>query len=640
METVKKILNQAIINQFAVASFDIFLCLVSFVAAIALRFNMDVRNDILMAIPLTLAVILVARGIAFYLFKTYSGIIQYAGMHDVMRIMLAIGLSDFIILLVYHFNLVPGMYYSYSVAIISAVLSFVFMLAYRFVLVMFYRYVRTSFQASQRKVHVIIYGTGNWGIVTKRAMENDILFNYKVVAFYDEDPTITYKLLDGVQVIGSLNRLNQVIRKYGVQKVVIAQNTIAGKQQAFADMCLQKGLEVLKIPPVHLWSGDSFQVRQLQQINIEDLLERAPIVLHSEHIKQYIQGRKVLVTGAAGSIGRELVRQIAHFNPAQLIILDKSESPLHELHLAIKEEVFFHDVEPVLANISSARRMEEVFKQYRPDIVYHAAAYKHVPMLELHPYEAVKNNILGTKVVADMAVKYHVERFVMVSTDKAVNPTNVMGASKRLAEMYVQALNMSPINSRTQFIITRFGNVLGSDGSVIPRFKKQIEAGGPVTVTSPEITRYFMTIPEAGQLILEASTMGAAGQIFIFDMGKPVKIVDLARKMIRLAGFEPDKDIQIEFTGLRPGEKLIEELLTESEGLIKTYHPKILISQDKTQYTHAAMNACMEALRAALEKRDNMEMVRIMKKNIPEYVSNNSIYQKLDTENSLIPNKI
>jgi FlaA1/EpsC-like NDP-sugar epimerase len=634
MYRIKSTLNRAIINKILIIAIDLLLCEFSFIASVFLRFNLEVRSDILERLPLTLLIFLIARAAAFYLFKTYSGIIKYAGIHDVMRIMSAVILSDLSVLCLYWTGVLPDMYYAYSIAIISAILCSLLLLSYRFLLVIFYRYIKSSVQSSQKKVNVIIYGAGNWGLATKRTMENDVLFNYRIVAFFDEDPAIAYKLLDGIRVVGDYQQLRQLICRANIRKVVIAQNAITTQHQAFVDECLQLGVQVLKTPPVHLWSGDSFQTQQLQQINIEDLLERDPIVLHSQHIRQYIEGRKVLVTGAAGSIGRELVRQIASFNPLQLIILDKSESPLHELHLAVKEDMFLDEVVPVLADVSSSRRMEEVFMQYQPDIVYHAAAYKHVPMLEAHPYEAVKNNIIGTKVVADLAVKYRAERFVMVSTDKAVNPTNVMGASKRMAEIYVQALNMSLMNTRTQFITTRFGNVLGSDGSVIPRFKKQIEAGGPVTVTSPDITRYFMTIPEACQLILEASTMGEAGQIFIFDMGKPVKIVDLAAKMIRLAGYEPDKDILISFTGLRPGEKLVEELLTKTEGLTKTYHPKIMICQDKANYTYDTITHYMDAFRHSLETRNSTEMVRIMKTAIPEYISNNSIYQKLDTINS------
>lgn len=634
MDRIKSILSRAIINKILIITIDLLLCEFSFIAAVFLRFNLEVRSDILERLPLTLLIFLISRGTAFYFFKTYSGIIKYAGIHDVMRIMSAVLLSDLAVLCFYWAGVLPNMYYAYSIAIISAILCSLLLLSYRFLLVIFYRYIKNSVQSSQKKVNVIIYGAGNWSLATKRTMENDALFNYRIIAFFDEDPTIAYKLLDGIRVLGNYEQLQQVIRRSNVRKVVIAQNAITAQHQAFVDECLQLGVQVLKTPPVHLWSGDSFQAQQLQQINIEDLLERDPIVLHSNHIRQYIEGRKVLVTGAAGSIGRELVRQIASCNPSQLIILDKSESPLHELHLAVKEDMFLDEVVPVLADVSSSRRMEEVFMQYQPDIVYHAAAYKHVPMLEAHPYEAVKNNIIGTKVVADLAVKYKAERFIMVSTDKAVNPTNVMGASKRMAEIYVQALNMSLINTHTQFITTRFGNVLGSDGSVIPRFKKQIEAGGPVTVTSPDITRYFMTIPEACQLILEASTMGEAGQIFIFDMGKPVRIVDLAAKMIRLAGYEPDRDIHISFTGLRPGEKLIEELLTETEGLIKTYHPKIMICQDQANYTYDTITQYMDAFRHSLETRNSTEMVRIMKIAIPEYISNNSIYQELDTISS------
>lgn len=631
MKQAQTILNQAILTKLFIITLDLLLCQFAFVAAVLLRFNLEVPADVLQRIPLTLLIFLITRAAAFYFFKTYSGIIRYAGMHDVMRIMVAVGLSDFAVLLIYWSDILPDMYYAYSVAIINTVITLL-LLGYRFLLVIFYRYVKRSLQSSQKKVNVIIYGAGNWGIATKRTIENDALFNYRVAAFFDNDPAVAYKLLDGIKVLCNREELQQTIRKFNVRKVIIAQNNITTQHQAFINECLQTGIQILKIPPVHLWTGDGFQTQQLQQLNIEDLLEREPIVLHSAHVKQYIHGQKVLVTGAAGSIGRELVRQITSFNPSQLIILDKSESALHELHLEIRENLFFDEVIPVLADVSSFARMEEVFMKYRPDIIYHAAAYKHVPMLELHPGEAVKNNIMGTKTVADLAVKYKTKRFVMVSTDKAVKPTSVMGASKRMAEMYVQALNMHSSNTCTQFIVTRFGNVLGSDGSVIPRFKKQIEAGGPVTVTSPEITRYFMTIPEACQLILEASTMGEAGQIFIFDMGKPVKILDLAVKMIRLAGFEPDKDIPVQFTGLRPREKLTEELFTDTEKTTKTYHPKIMICRDEINYNYENIIGYINALQQSLKNRDTMEIVRIMKNAIPDYISNNSVYQQLDKE--------
>jgi FlaA1/EpsC-like NDP-sugar epimerase len=362
-------------------------------------------------------------------------------------------------------------------------------------------------------------------------------------------------------------------------------------------------------------------------VQIEDLLEREPIKLDEANINAQIKGKTILVTGAAGSIGSEISRQVAKFQPGKLILLDQAESPLYELEIECRENYSDVQSEVVIGDVRNFQRMENVFRTFRPNFVYHAAAYKHVPMMELNPSESILTNVLGTRNTADLAVKYGAEKFVMVSTDKAVNPTNVMGASKRIAEIYTQALNK--VSTTTRFVTTRFGNVLGSNGSVIPRFKQQIESGGPVTITDPEITRYFMTIPEACRLVLEAGCMGKGGEIFIFDMGKSVKIIDLARKMIQLSGLEPGKDIEIAVTGLRPGEKLYEELLNNKENTLPTHHPKIMIAR-VAEYEFEKAAADISELVSLFNGQNNVEIVSKMKAMVPEYVSNNSVFEKLD----------
>jgi len=399
------------------------------------------------------------------------------------------------------------------------------------------------------------------------------------------------------------------------------------RKQEIVDLCLSHNTKVLNVPPVTNWINGQLSFRQIRKIQIEELLEREPIRLDEDNISKQLNGKTVLVTGAAGSIGSEIVRQIARFNPGMLILLDQAESPLYELEMECLEQFPQVKSEVVMGDVRNRQRMENVFRTFRPQLVYHAAAYKHVPMMELNPSESVLTNVLGTKIVADLAVGYKVEKFVMISTDKAVNPTNVMGASKRIAEIYTQSLNNHI--SGTRFITTRFGNVLGSSGSVIPRFRQQIENGGPVTITDPEITRYFMTIPEACRLVLEAGCMGKGGEIFIFDMGKSVKIIDLAKKMIALSGMELGKDIDISITGLRPGEKLYEELLNNTENTVPTHHSKILIAQVK-EYNYETVSKDISELVSLFDAQNNVQIVTKMKAMVPEYVSNNSEYEKLD----------
>ncbi|MDI9536055.1 MAG: nucleoside-diphosphate sugar epimerase/dehydratase, partial [Bacteroidota bacterium] len=394
------------------------------------------------------------------------------------------------------------------------------------------------------------------------------------------------------------------------------------------DTCLDRDVEVKTIPYLTSLLSDSFSLSQLKNIRIEDLLERPEIKMDKDGIRKNHLNKTVLITGAAGSIGSELVRQIIRFLPSKVLLLDIAESPLYDIELEIRENFKFNNIEIIIGDVRNKDLINYIFEKYKPDFVYHAAAYKHVPMMENHPNEAVKTNVKGTKVVAEAAIKYKTRKFVMVSTDKAVNPTNVMGASKRIAEIVVQSLSKT---SETQFVTTRFGNVLGSNGSVIPRFRKQIEAGGPVTVTDPEITRYFMTIPEACQLVLEAGNMGEGGEVFIFDMGKPVKIINLAKKMISLSGLKPGKDIQISITGLRPGEKLYEELLANKENTLPTYHPQIMIAKLKEYDADEVLPEINMLIENAIEKNDNFELVKKMKEIVPEFISKNSVYEVLDT---------
>jgi len=451
----------------------------------------------------------------------------------------------------------------------------------------------------------------------------------------DNDQKIN-KVIDGTKIYSS-KKFNHLINTLNVEEVIIASHNIPSERKnAITDIALERNVSILTLPPVKKIMNGDLNPNQIQKIKIEDLLERDPIKINDDHILNQTKGKRILVTGAAGSIGSEIASQLGKYEPQMIILCDQAESPLHNLQLDLQDEFPNQVYHTYIADIRSTKRMRLLFETFKPHYVYHAAAYKHVPMMENHPLEAVQTNVMGTKNLADLAVEFQVEKFVFVSTDKAVNPTNIMGATKRIAEIYVQALNnhlesLSNGDVNTKFITTRFGNVLGSNGSVIPRFRDQIQKGGPVTVTHPEITRYFMTIPEACRLVLEAGAMGQGGEIFVFDMGKSVKIVELAKKMIRLSGFKPNEDIEIKFTGLRPGEKLYEELLNDLENTLPTHHEKIMIAKVReNNYNIVSLKLAELKLRLATQNKN--EVVYQMKLIVPEFKSKNSIYEQLDKE--------
>ena len=499
------------------------------------------------------------------------------------------------------------------------------------------------------KKRVIVYGAGEAGLATKRTFDHDLNFDKKIVAFIDDDWRKIGKAIEGVMISNS-QELESLISTQKIDELIFASYSIPLERKTeIVDFCLQNNVKVLQIPSEDAWSGGTFKTTQIKNINIVDLLNRKQIEIDMVGISNELKGKRILVTGGAGSIGSEIVRQLMAFETGSIIICDQSETALHEVYLELADSYKNSNFQTFIGNVREQKRMAHLFETYKPQVVFHAAAYKHVPLMEDNPAEAIKTNVLGTKIIADLAVKYGVMKFVMVSTDKAVNPTNVMGASKRIAEIYVQSLNnslttkdfifsngLSYINDLevkpiTKFITTRFGNVLGSNGSVIPRFKEQIEKGGPVTVTHPDITRYFMTIPEACSLVLEAGCMGKGGEVFIFDMGKSVKIIDLAKKMIRLAGLVPNQDIKIEFSGLRPGEKLYEELLNDQENTLPTHHQKIMIARVR-EYVFSEIESQIQFLIASAKQNDDQDVVIAMKGLVKEYVSKNSVYEALDQE--------
>ncbi|MFB6454306.1 SDR family NAD(P)-dependent oxidoreductase [Chitinophaga sp. Hz27] len=577
------------------------------------------------------------------LLRTYRGIVRHTGLADIGHIARMNVLSSVILFTIGYaytqyggFNILP-----LSICLIYFFISSFGLLSYRLLVKWIFKY--TALLKNTDKGRAAIYYTGHTGLMLRKAISDDPKSNIKVVAFLAETADHAGKSLEGLPIYAAaINQLFRLVKHAKVDVILIPEDHLdTDRLNELVEACMALSIRVQKVTPVNRWiDGALNNSVQLKDINIEDLLERAEIRIRNPRISQELKGKNILVTGAAGSIGSEIVRQLVKYEPQLIVLCDKAESPLHELELELAEKNAGVQIIPYIGNVCDYTRMQQLFEIYAPVIVYHAAAYKHVPMMEKNPSIAVINNVLGTKIMAELSVEHRAEKFVMVSTDKAVNPTNVMGASKRIAEIFSQSFNNylneqyqrpGPVYSTppTRFITTRFGNVLGSNGSVIPRFKQQLEKGGPLTVTHPDITRYFMTIPEACQLVLEAGSMGQGGEIFVFDMGKPMKIAELARKMIRMSGKEPGRDIQIVYTGLRPGEKLYEELLNNAENTMPTYHDKIMIAQVRT-YDFLAVNEQVEELIGAARKHYLMPTVARMKQLVPEFISKNSSFEELD----------
>lgn len=495
---------------------------------------------------------------------------------------------------------------------------------------MFETYLTTS--NNNDLINTIIYGSDNRALTIANAIITESPKRFHLVGFVDKKPGISTNRILNLPLLNINRKISVLARKLGAQAIIIADNTLNNEEKiSIIDDCLQYNIKVFNLPYLNDMSNQKTIAANIRNIKIQDLLERKPIELDNCNISKQLNDKVVLVSGGAGSIGSEIVWQVSKFNPKKILIVDQAETPLHQVSLEMQKNDTNCEIIPIILNIKNKELLEAVFQKYQPDVVYHAAAYKHVPLMENHPEQAIQTNVFGTKILADLSVKYNVDRFVMVSTDKAVNPSNIMGASKRIAEKYVQSLDSylkDSHKSRTKFITTRFGNVLGSNGSVVPLFTKQIEMGGPITITHPDIIRYFMTIPEACQLVLEAGSMGNGGEVYIFDMGKPVKIIDLAHKMIRLAGLIPDQDIEIRIVGLRPGEKLYEELLNDSSKTLPTHHEKIMIAVDDKEH-YISIDSEINALHN-LSYTNITEMVIQMKKIVPEFKSLNSDFQKLD----------
>ncbi len=571
----------------------------------------------------------------FWLFRTYSGIIRHSSFTDAIKLFFS---QISVLVFFLFFNFLYDLFFQEKIfkntaLFINIVLSFCGLFLYRVIVKQAFE-IYFSEKISTKLIRTVVYGTDANAISVANALKFETPTRFKIIGFVDKNNQNASKRMMDLPILIQKKKFSTLMRSVGAEGVIIADRSLSREEQLLiVDQCLEFNYKVYTVPQISDWENQKEISKKVKNIQIEDLLERKPIVLDNKSIKKQIQNKTVLITGAAGSIGSEIARQVLGFSPKEIIILDQAETPLHHLSLELGAIGYDSKIHNVIADIRNIEAMHRVFKLHNPQVVFHAAAYKHVPMMEENPSQAILNNIEGTKNIADLSCLYKVKNFVMISTDKAVNPSNVMGASKRIAEKYVQSLHLKSLKENghkgTKFITTRFGNVLGSNGSVVPLFTNQIANGGPVTITHQDIIRYFMTIPEACQLVLEAATMGNGGEIYIFDMGKPVKIIDLARKMIKLAGFIPDVDIKIQIVGLRPGEKLYEELLNDTSKTLPTHHEKIMIAQD-LQEEFESLHLDIDELIGIANFFDNDDIVMKMKKIVPEFRSMNSVFTGLD----------
>ena len=614
-------------SRWIVFAIDIFLICFSFILAYSIRFDISFNFDSSILIPQIIIVSIIAA-ISFLLIGSYKGVIRHTGTKDVFNVFIGVtilsGTLSFIIVLNQLFKINEGFTIPKSIILIHYLVSVFVLIISRYVFKSFYEVISTELETI---TNALIYGAGDSGIITYGALNRERKGNYQILGFIDDNKNKINKKIDRIKIYDISKIDKEFIERNDINEVIISiQKIKPSRLLEITDSLLALNVEVKIVPPLSKWIGGDLQANQIKQINIEDLLDRDQILIDNPIVQREVDNKVILVSGAAGSIGSEISRQLSLYNCKLIVLIDQAESPLYDL----QQELIQNGITNFVAIVSDVRdrhKISRIFKKYKPQRVFHAAAYKHVPLMEKSPYEAIKVNVLGTKNLADLSIENKIERFVMVSTDKAVNPTNVMGASKRIAELYISCISKK--SKKTKFTITRFGNVLGSNGSVIPLFKRQIESGGPLTVTHKDITRYFMTIPEACSLVLEAGTMGKGGEIYIFDMGKSVKIFEIAKRMIDLSGLKYPEDIDIKITGLRPGEKLYEELLADGENTTNTYHEKIMIAKAE-KFDGSILKSKIDNLSCDFNQLDNRDIVLLMKDIVPEYVSNNSEFEKLD----------
>ena len=628
---LRRYLSTKVLPIWAVLLLDVVIVILSSLIAFFLKQDMEWEeiSSTSFSIEVFLLASIVVNLFFFRCFRTYLGVLRYSSFVDIMRIFVSLTLSYIILICIngVYYLAFGGKMLPESTILMAYVLNFALMACSRVVVKMMYE---ASHFDSRRSINVFIYGAKEAGVNIAKSLRVNLKNRYRLRGFIADEPELINKVMMGVKVYANDDSLLDVLDDRGISAVIVspAKLDLLSKTD-LADKLLSHHIKLLTAPPLSEWGNHELDHTQLKEIQIEDLLPRDPIEIDMRKIASHLEGKRVMITGAAGSIGSEIMRQVVSFNPYKLILVDQAETPLHDIRLELQDYWRNIDAETIVADVSDQGRMESIFKEFRPQYIFHAAAYKHVPMMENNVPEAIRVNVSGTRNLADLSVKYGAEKFVMISTDKAVNPTNVMGCSKRIAEIYVQSLAkylQKKGDASVKFITTRFGNVLGSNGSVIPRFKEQIQRGGPVTVTHPDIIRYFMTIPEACRLVLEAGSMGNGGEIYIFDMGQPVKIVDLAKRMISLSGRE---NIKIEFTGLRHGEKLYEELLNNKELTKPTYHPKIMIANVR-EYDYKDVQRHIQSLIDINQTYDQMKIVAVMKDIVPEFVSKNSCFEALD----------